>query len=240
MRALSLADLHEKVLLELRSTGFQVAIGHLRLSLGHATPIYVVGGFVRDCARALIEDRNVEAKDLDVVVETSRLEEALAALPGKRQVTPLGGCRWWPPATSGWIDAWQLADTVWIRRLGLAPTIANFLAGVDLNVDRIVVGLHDHTVRDCGCLTAIATRTIDLDADIALDDLSPAELGRAVIAHLRMGYSLSERVVERLRACHDDVLSPVVLERLRGDGHGDQVIENLISFLRAMGREVPQ
>lgn len=235
-RALSLADLRDKVLLELRSAGFQTTIEHLRQSVGYATPTYVVGGFVRDCARALFEDRCIEPKDLDVVVETSRLEEALALLPGARQVTPLGGYRLWPPSTVGWVDLWQLADTVWIARLHLAPTIANFLAGVDLNVDRIALGLHDHVVRDSGCLRAIATRTIDLDADVALGDLFPAELGRAVIAHLKTGYPLAERVVERLRARVSDVLSPAVLERLRGDGHGDEMLEGLTTFLQTVRR----
>ena len=233
MRLLSVADLRDKVLSELQSTGFHTTIERLRRSLGQATPTYVVGGFVRDCARALFDDRRVDAKDVDVVVETSRLEEALAALPGEREVTPLGGCRLWPSATSGWIDVWQLADTAWIARLGLAPTIDNFLAGVHLNVDRVALGLHDHSVRDRGFLTAIAARRIDLDADVALDELFPAELRRAVIAHFKTGYALSERVAQRLSACGDEILSPSVLERLRRDGHGDEMMEGLTRFLRA-------
>lgn len=236
-RELSVTDLRDRVLLELRKTGFQTTIEHLRQSVGYATPTYLVGGFVRDCARALFEDRCIETKDLDVVVETSRLREALELLPGERHVTPLGGYRLWPPSTVGWVDLWQLADTVWIARLNLAPTIANFLAGVDLNVDRIALGLHDHVVRDSGCLRAIATKTIDLDADVAVGDLFPAELGRAVIAHLKTGYPLAERVVEQIRARISDVLSVAVLERLRGDGYGDEMLDRLTTFLQMVRRE---
>ena len=46
----SLTALREKVLSQLECTGFQAIVGQLRKNLGHAIPIYLVGGFVRDCA----------------------------------------------------------------------------------------------------------------------------------------------------------------------------------------------
>jgi hypothetical protein len=134
------------------------------------------------------------------------------------------------------IDVWQMQDTVWISHLQLAPTIDNFLAGVDLNVNRIALGLPDGTVRDGGCLEAIASRVIDLDAAVAVEQLRPAELARAVIAHLKTGYLLSKRVLAMLHTQRGAVLSPTVLESLRGDGHPEETIRRLESFFRTPHR----
>jgi hypothetical protein len=195
------------------------------------TAIFVVGGFARDCARALIERHPVKSKDLDIIIDTNSLANELEKFNGKLSRTPLGGFHWIPVGASGWIDVWQLSDTVWIRAQHLPSTIEAFLNGVDLNIDRIAVGLHNHTVMDRGCLSGLVGRFIDLDATTKLKELALDELARAVVAHLKTGYALSERVLSSLDHADLSALLERSSERLAGDGYTSQQIGQVRQFI---------
>jgi hypothetical protein len=189
------------------------------LGILDGAPAYVVGGAVRDAARSLIEARAVTPKDVDVVIDTDRLAAALGQMPGVITRTPLRGWRWTPPGATSWIDVWPLRETVWIRELSLPASVRSFLAGVDLNIDRIAIDLVTGEVFDEGALDAIERRVIDLDAAVRLENLAAAELVRAVLAHLRTGYSLADRVVRALEAPAVHVVTDDLRARLLDDGY---------------------
>ena len=179
----------------------------------------------------MIEGHPVKSKDADIVIDTDNLANELGNFGGKLSRTPLGGFHWIPAGASGWIDVWQLSDTVWIRALHLPPTIESFLDGVDLNIDRIAVGLHNHMVIDRGCLSGLARRYIDLDAKFTLKELALDELARAVVAHLNTGYALSERVLSSLDHAALAALLKRSSERLAGDGYPSERIAQVRQFI---------
>jgi hypothetical protein len=221
-----------RVIDELVACGLDAAIGHLRALLPGATPIFLVGGFVRDCARMLLEGEVGIPKDADIVVDTDRLSSAIHHLDGSVSRTALGGYRWQPPGGSLSIDTWQLADTVWIQELGLPRDIESFLDGVDLNVDRVAIGLHDQSVFDRGCSDAIRSRTIDLDGKYRLSGLECDELARAIVAHLKTGYRLSRTVQEGLQRVNFDNLMARAAERLRIDGYSEEIVDRVLRVIR--------
>lgn len=235
-------DVRSQLLRDLDTTGLRVPLRKLRGRLGLTTPMYLVGGAVRDCVRTLREGGEHRPKDADVVVATRNLGSALRDIPGTLSTTPLGGFRWMPDGATAWIDVWQLVDTVWIEALGLSATMDSFLAGVDLNVDRIAVAFHERAVLDGGCLAAVRSCVIDLDARVHLPELRPAELARAVIAHFKTGYALSATVQSALNGADATVLSSEVIERLRQDGYDERDLTQVRRFVVGRGRRptVPQ
>jgi hypothetical protein len=206
-------------------------VERLQCTFPTGTDIFVVGGFARDCARASIERHPVESKDVDIVIDTDNLADELEHFNGELRRTPLGGFRWTPIGASVWIDVWQLSDTLWIRALHLPPTIETFLDGVDLNIDRIAVGLHNQMVIDRGCLSGLARRCIDLDAKTRLKELALDELARAAVAHLNTGYALSEQVLHSLDHADLAALLYRSSERLSGDGYSSERIEQVRQFI---------
>ena len=184
---------------------------------------------VRDSLRSIIEGVAVEAKDADIVVATAELEESLMKLGGSLSRTPLGGFRWMPEGARVPVDIWQLADTVWIRDLGLTPSIANFLAGVDLNIDRIAVGLHDHAIHDQGALAGIQTRLIKLDAEIRLDTLRYDELARAILASCQTGYAPAPEIIRLIEGATPAGIARGAT-RLRAEGCPEPTVAAVLSF----------
>lgn len=203
----------------------------LRRNFPIGTAAYVVGGFARDCVRTLVEGRPVESKDVDIIIDTNRLANELEKFNGTVSITPLGGFHWVPVGASGWIDVWQLSDTVWIKAKQLPSTIEAFLAGVDLNIDRIAIGLHNHMVIAHECLLGVAHRQIDLDARTKLEELELDELARAVVAHFKTGYALSGRILSSLDNADVIALLKRSSERLAGDGYPPEQIGQVIKFI---------
>jgi hypothetical protein len=229
--------LYRRVLEELQLVGLDLPIAQLQSALPRNTPIFLVGGFVRDCVRALIESISVDAKDADIVASTDRLDSAMDMLDGILSRTSLGGYRWRAPEKSVWIDAWELKETIWIHSLELPVHIDSFLDGVDLNVDRIAVGLHDRSIYDRGCSSAIIGRTIDLDAKVRLRELEPDELARAVVAHLKTGYQLSGSVRRALARFELNSLAARATQRLLGDGYPDLTVAQVSRFIRSFDKQ---
>ena len=223
--------LYRRVLEELQLVGLDLPLAQLRARLPHDTPVFLVGGFVRDCARALIESISVDVKDADIVADTEGLGLAMRTLGGVLSRTPLGGYRWQAREKGIWIDAWQLKDTVWIHSLKLPVNIDSFLDGVDLNLDRIAIGLHDQSEYDRGCYSAIINRTIDLDAKYRLSELEPDELARAIVAHLKTRYHLSSSILKAFGRFDLDALAARATERLIGDGYPDAMVAQVRRFI---------
>ena len=224
-------QIYGELMVALDRAHFSLPVERLQRNFPIGTATFVVGGFARDCVRALIEGHSVKSKDLDLVIDTNGLANELGKFNGRLSRTPLGGFHWIPVGASGWIDVWQLSDTVWIKKGHLRSTIENFLDGVDLNIDRIAIGLHDHTVIARECLSGVARRYIDLDARTKLKELELDELARAVVARLNTGYTLSEEVRSSLD--HADLIALLARssERLAGDGYPTERIAQVIEFI---------
>ena len=224
-------QLRRGVLQEFAATGLQHDLSRLQECFSAETPVFLVGGFVRDSVRHLLGESSVAPKDIDIVIDTTELARCMRYQSGKVTRTPLGGFRWWPSPGGyrhqSWIDVWQLQDTIWIKQMNLKPTIDNTLAGFDLNINRIAFGLHDQSLVDRGCLSGIDARVIDLDAEIRLENLLSFEIARAVIAHLKTSYVLSDRVLSLLRQNSTEVLSSQVFDRLRKDGYSKAKLRKL-------------
>jgi hypothetical protein len=226
-----LGELHTVLTSRLQGRGLDCPLANLAAALPRSAPMYVVGGFARDCVRARVEKRIIEPKDVDLVVATDSLASALAKLDGEIETTLFGGFRWTPPGAATWIDVWQLGDTVWIKSLYLRPTIESFLAGVDLNLDRIAVGLNSGEVIDGGCLQAIERRLIDLDAQIRLRALAEDELARAIILRVKTGYALSAAVMRRLESAAPERVLRRAAARLGADRQPPAVLARVADFL---------
>jgi hypothetical protein len=226
-------ELHTVLISRLEGRGLNRPLAALAAALPRSAAMYVVGGFARDCARACVERRIIEPKDADLVVATDSLASALAKLDGEIETTLFGGFRWTPPGAATWIDVWQLKDTLWIKSLHLTPAIESFLAGVDLNLDRIAVGLNSGEVIDGGCLQAIERRLIDLDAQIRLRALAEDELARAIVLHLKTGYALSAAVMRRLESAAPERVLQRAAARLEADRQAPAALARVADFLIA-------
>lgn len=203
----------EGTLAALRRAGVDRALFKLLSGLPSSTPTYIVGGLPRDVVFSNLTGVIHSPKDVDIVIDTDVLGSLMQRATGVVSRTPLGGFRWSPSGSDVSIDIWQLRDTVWIKAYKLQPTIESFLAGVDLNVDRIAVGLHDQSVNDVDCRLAFSSGTIHRDGLHRVDSLRTDEYARALMAshktHLRlsneclseisrMGHSFYPRAVKRL------------------------------------------
>lgn len=218
----------------LKKNGLGPAIDTLHANFGtFDIPVFLVGGFVRSCLASLIHGSSIEPKDADIVVDTDALESFMQTLhPDDFSRTQFGGFRWQPKRGKIWIDIWQLQDTVYIKRFAMPPTLESFLDGVDLNIDRLAVGLHDGTVvADRSAYSGIRNKIIDLDAKVQMEDFLPAELARAVIAHLKTGYALSPKVQKLLKERKSDIMMKDTVDRLEADGYSVEMLRKVRSFV---------
>lgn len=219
---------------KLRTSGLDRHLMSLVEVLEPSAQIFVVGGFFRDCVRECQEDKRIVPKDLDVVVDTERLSHALYKIGARVTTTPLGGYRWQPNGVGAWMDIWQLKDTMWLRNETGVLSIREYLAGVDLNIDRIAFDFQGNVVYDDGCLAGLASRTIDLDAAIRIEHLLPYELVRAVVAHIKTSYAFTSRVTQLIRRCDAMTLTKAGEERLPYDGYGDAVLTATRSVMQSI------
>lgn len=205
----------------LERLGVAAPIRNLLASMKPEPEAFAVGGFPRDILRSQLSGEAAHPKDVDIVIDTDELAHAMGQVAGRVARTPFGGYRWSPTGASTTIDVWQLADTVWIREHRLPATIEMFLAGVDLNIDRIAVGLHDGSVIDGGCREAISSERIRLDATIRIDSLRCDEIARAFMASYKTGFPIENApaLPKPLSAFIDRGW-----ERLREDGYSDHDI----------------
>jgi hypothetical protein len=186
---------------------------------------YVVGGFPRDLIR-LENDRDVEPKDVDVVVDTADLARELAAMRGRRETTPLGGFRWTPPGSRVPVDIWQLADTIWIRELHLKPTIESLLAGVDLDMDRAAISLDGSDERVDDAREALSTGEIRSNPipECKISDLAEDEMARALLLSWKTGFTLSPALERQLEKTDRMALVDRAWSRFPREGYTPQEI----------------
>jgi hypothetical protein len=167
------------------------------------------------------------------VIDTNTLASTLQAMPGTISRTSLGGFRWKTPEAEIPLDLWQLKDTVWIRERGLAPTITSFLAGVDLDIDRIAIGLHDGAVFGDDCYRAILEKRISLDAVYHLEALATDEYARALMARYKTGYALSDDLHVSIFRTDYSALAKRAFERLGADGYSVDDIAMALEYTLA-------
>jgi hypothetical protein len=194
-------------------------------TFGSVPDVFAVGGFPRDVLLSRLRRRRTQSKDIDLVIDTENLSSAMADMQGEVTRTPLGGYRWIPLGSAIPIDVWQLADTIWIDEYRLPVTIDAFLSGVDLNVDRIAIGLHDGSVTDKGFMEAVRSSEIRLDASIRVDWLRNDEIARALMASYKTGFPVGTSLAG-LNPAAD--FAARAWQRLRGDGYSDHDIASAL------------
>ncbi|MFO7776044.1 MAG: hypothetical protein R6W89_09625 [Candidatus Hydrogenedentota bacterium] len=219
---------------KLRTSGLDSHLMSLVEVLEPSARIFVVGGFLRDCARQVQECKQIDPKDLDVVVDTELLSHALYKIGARFTTTPLGGYRWQPYGAGAWMDMWQLKDTIWLRDKTGALSIWDYLAGVDLNIDRIAFDFQGNVLCDDGCLAGLASHTIDLDATIHVEHLLPYELVRAVVAHIKTSYAVTSRVTRLIKRCDAMTLAKAGEERLPYDGYGEEMLTTIRAVMQSI------
>jgi len=208
----------EGTLAALRRLGIDHALFKLLSGLPSTTPTYIVGGLPRDVVFSNFTGMVHSPKDVDIVIDTDVLEPLMQRVTGAVSRTPLGGFKWTPLGSDISIDIWQLRDTVWIKAYGLQPTIESFLAGVDLNVDRIAVGLHDQSVNDVDCRRAFLGGTIHRDGLHPVDSLRMDEYARALMASHKTHLRLSNECLSEISRMGNSFY-PRAVKRLSFDGY---------------------
>jgi hypothetical protein len=233
-------SLRRLVWMNLAKAGLMPAIDDLNLHFsgfgGDAVPIYLVGGFVRSCLISLVHGTPVEPKDADIVVDADTLAEFVETLPrGQAVHAKHGGFLWQHGRAKIPIDIWQLEDTVCIKRFGLPVTLASLLDGVDINISRLAMGLHDGAVViEPSCFGGIRKKVIHLDAKVKMDDFLVFQLARAVKLHLSTGFALSDGITELLQKRGSEIVSGETLAYLRENGTSLQTIGKITSFIEKL------
>ena len=195
-------------------------------------PCYIVGGLPRDIVLSNFTGVIHLPKDVDVAIDTDVLEVLMQRVTGVVSRTPLGGFKWIPLGSEISIDIWQLRDTALDKARKLRPTIESFLAGVDLNIDWIAVGLHDQSVNDVACRYSFLDGMIRRDGLHPVESLRMDEYARALMASHKTHFRLwNECLSEISRMGHS--FYPRAVRRLTFDGYLESEVKEAFDSIQA-------
>lgn len=150
--------------------------------LAPSTQILLIGGALRD---RLLANPN-GPKDVDLVTVGTGDEALRSALP---QATPnfFGGLNFVHDGIA--VDIWPLQHTYHIARYGLAPTVANLLAGAPFNLDKAVFNVQRGRFDGDALLHGIASRQIVYAPRFPY--LEHIQAARCVLLRKKTGFSLA-------------------------------------------------
>jgi hypothetical protein len=154
---------------------------------------FLCAGAVRDAFLSVLANTHLHPKDFDVGLggltkrEFQQISSRLGAKPNR-----YGGIR---IALKSGIsaDLWRLEDTVGIRLNNSSPDIEHVLRSFVLDVNAVAFNLRTQRFVDCGAVSSLKHRTIDLVPDALLHDRATFA-ARAILLALRFSFQLSRRL----------------------------------------------
>jgi hypothetical protein len=166
---------------------------------------YLVGGTLRDLLVENDGDRDVQPRDLDIVVQgatSEQLRDALEQYLVLERLTRFGGLHLSRSLSSGsrvLFDIWTLEDTWGFRSKQIVPRIEEFPETTFLNIDSCAIELKetegtDRAIFEKGFFSSIADRALDLN--YAPNPYPYVCAARALVLAAQLDFAISPALAE--------------------------------------------
>jgi len=171
----------------------------LRRRLPAEAEIVVAGGALRNVFMEVLLGAAPPTRDVDLFIGGLEADfDLAAALRGEAfHPTDLKGWRWHPAGAELAWDLCLLPDFLVIAAYGLAPTLENLLAGIDLTINAVAWDLRRGRLLEQGCRAAVQARTIAFNSP-RIPDKGLMAYRILLMAH-KTGFHLARPVFDFLR-----------------------------------------